>query len=205
VYKRQDKTLINKSLADEAVLQKKYAAKQTEVKRLMTDDARWERLNKLFGSSTGDNFKKIAQSFILGSLLNVANHYLKTLQPRYALKEVPGRLQISLEDAYQGFASRSTSTLSGGESFLVSLALALALADIGHNLAVDTLFIDEGFGTLSGEHLSNAINTLHSLHRSTGRHVGIISHVDEVKERIPVQIKVIQEGNNSSSTIEVEG
>jgi len=201
----EDKTLINKSLADEAVLQKKYAAKQTEVKRLMTDDARWERLNKLFGSSTGDNFKKIAQSFILGSLLNVANHYLKTLQPRYALKEVPGRLQISLEDAYQGFASRSTSTLSGGESFLVSLALALALADIGHNLAVDTLFIDEGFGTLSGEHLSNAINTLHSLHRSTGRHVGIISHVDEVKERIPVQIKVIQEGNNSSSTIEVEG
>ena len=202
----EDKILVNKSLNDDMLLQKQYADKNAEVERLETDSARWDRLDKLLGGSKeGVTFKNIAQSFILGNLLNAANYYLKTLHPRYALKVVPGTLHISLEDAYQGYATRLTSTLSGGESFLVSLALALALADIGQNLAVDTLFIDEGFGTLSGESLSKAINTLRNLHRSTGRHVGIISHVDEVKERIPVQIKVIQEGNNSSSTVEVEG
>ena len=99
--------------------------------------------------------------------------------------------------------SRAASTISGGESFLVSLSLALALSDIGQQLAVDTLFIDEGFGTLSGEPLQNAINTLRSLHTKSGRHVGIISHVEELQERIPVQIQVIQEGNNSSSKVRV--
>ncbi|MGM9746401.1 MAG: SbcC/MukB-like Walker B domain-containing protein, partial [Paludibacteraceae bacterium] len=101
------------------------------------------------------------------------------------------------------YATRAASTISGGESFLVSLALALALSDIGQTLSVDTLFIDEGFGTLSGEPLLNAINTLHSLHQKVGRHVGIISHVEELQERIPVQIQVIQEGNSSSSCIKI--
>ena len=112
---------------------------------------------------------------------------------------------MSLVDAYQGYATRFVSSLSGGESFLVSLSLALALADIGQNLAVDTLFIDEGFGSLSGEELSNAINTLRALHRSNGRHVGIISHVESIKECIPVQIQVIKEGNHSSSLVKVIG
>ena len=112
-------------------------------------------------------------------------------------------MHLSLVDAYQGYATRPVSTLSGGESFLVSLALALALSDIGQNLAVDTLFIDEGFGSLSGQELSNAINTLRALHRANGRHVGIISHVEAVKESIPVQIQVIQEGNQSSSIVSV--
>ena len=84
---------------------------------------------------------------------------------------------------------------------MVSLSLALALSDIGQRLAVDTLFIDEGFGTLSGEPLQHAVNTLRSLHNKAGRHVGIISHVEELKERIPVQIRVEQEGNLSSSQV----
>ena len=83
----------------------------------------------------------------------------------------------------------------------MSLSLALALSDIGQQLAVDTLFIDEGFGTLSGEPLQNAINTLRSLHTKSGRHVGIISHVEELQDCIPVQIQVLQEGNNSSSKV----
>ena len=128
---------------------------------------------------------------------------MKTLTDRYTLKVAPGTFVISIEDAYQGFASRAASTISGGESFLVSLSLALALSDIGQQLAVDTLFIDEGFGTLSGEPLQNAINTLRSLHTKAGRHVGIISHVEELKAKIPVQIQVNQEGNNSSSTIKI--
>ena len=128
---------------------------------------------------------------------------MRTLTDRYTLKVVPGTFIISLEDAYQGYVSRAASTISGGESFLVSLSLALALSDIGQTLSVDTLFIDEGFGTLSGEPLQNAINTLRSLHTKAGRHVGIISHIEELRERIPVQIQVQQEGNNSSSTIEI--
>ena len=164
---------------------------------------RWQRVNAYIGDANGTKFQKIAQSYILGSLLNSANAYLQRLAPRYTLKAVPGTLYISLEDAYQGFATRGTDSLSGGESFLVSLALALPLADIGDTLSVDTLFIDEGFGTLSGQSLTNAITTLRTLHSQSGRHVGVISHVDEVKANIPVQIQVIQEGNNSSSRIQI--
>lgn len=164
---------------------------------------KWSRLNQLIGSAKGDLFRKIAQSYVLTSLIHSANTYMKTLTERYTLKVTPGTFVISLEDAYQGFVSRAASTISGGESFLVSLSLALALSDIGQQWQVDTLFIDEGFGTLSGEPLQNAIETLRSLHSKAGRHVGIISHVEELQERIPVQIQVIQEGNNSSSKVKI--
>lgn len=169
------------------------------------DFEKWSRLNQLLGDATGNKFRRIAQSYVLASLIHSANGYMRTLSDRYILKVVPGTFVISLEDAYQGYVSRAASTLSGGESFLVSLSLALALSDIGTQLSVDTLFIDEGFGTLSGEPLKHAVNTLRSLHSKSGRHVGIISHVEELKERIPVQIRVNQEGNNSSSTIEIVG
>lgn len=169
------------------------------------DFEKWSRLNQLLGDATGNKFRRIAQSYVLASLIHSANGYMRTLSDRYILKVVPGTFVISLEDAYQGYVSRAASTLSGGESFLVSLSLALALSDIGTQLSVDTLFIDEGFGTLSGEPLQHAINTLRSLHSKSGRHVGIISHVEELKERIPVQIRVNQEGNNSSSNIEIVG
>ena len=164
---------------------------------------KWSRMNQLIGDATGNKFRKIAQSYVLNSLIHSANHYMKTLTDRYTLKVAPGTFVISLEDAYQGYVSRAASTISGGESFLVSLSLALALSDIGQQLAVDTLFIDEGFGTLSGEPLQNAINTLRSLHTKSGRHVGIISHVEELQGKIPVQIQVKQEGNISSSKVDV--
>ena len=164
---------------------------------------KWSRLDQLLGDATGSKFRKIAQSYVLTSLIYSANSYMKTLSDRYTLKVVPGTFVISLEDAYQGYVSRAASTISGGESFLVSLSLALALSDIGQQWQVDTLFIDEGFGTLSGEPLQKAIETLRSLHSRSGRHVGIISHVEELKERIPVQIQVNQEGNNSSSKINI--
>ena len=165
---------------------------------------KWTQLNNLIGDSTGDKFRKIAQSYVLSNLIHSANFYMKTLTDhRYTLKVTPGTFVISVEDAYHGFASRVASTISGGESFLVSLSLALALSDIATNLSVDTLFIDEGFGTLSGDALQNAINTLRTLHSNAGRHVGIISHVEELKEKIPVQIQVLQEGNSSSSKIKI--
>ena len=174
-----------------------------EVGNKYVDYQKWSRMNQLIGDATGNKFRRIAQSYVLTSLIYSANSYMKTLTDRYTLKVAPGTFVISLEDAYQGYVSRAASTISGGESFLVSLSLALALSDIGQHLAVDTLFIDEGFGTLSGEPLQNAINTLRSLHVKSGRHVGIISHVEELQERIPVQIQVLQEGNNSSSKVRI--
>ena len=182
--------------------------KQAQLKELINDTNtkyalynKWSRINSLFGDATGKNFRKIAQSYVLSSLIYSANRYMKSLSDRYILKIKPGTFVILLEDAYQGYVQRAASTISGGESFLVSLSLALALSDIGQQLSVDTLFIDEGFGTLSGEPLQKAINTLRTLHSKSGRRVGIISHVEELKERINVQIQVLQEGNHSDSKI----
>ena len=161
------------------------------------------RLREYFGDATGKKFRNIAQSYILGQLIHSANHYLCRLMPRYRLTVEPGSFVIMVEDAYQNFASRAASNISGGESFLVSLSLALALSDIGHGLGVDILFIDEGFGTLSGEALQKAVDTLRTLHRADGRRVGIISHVEELKERIPVQIRVDLPPSSSASTVTV--
>ena len=155
------------------------------------------------GDSNGENFRKIAQSYVLYSLVNAANKYLKTLIAHYRLTVTPGSFVIFVEDANLAHTKRATSTISGGESFLVSLSLALALSDIGTRLSVDTLFIDEGFGSLSGEPLENAITTLRSLHRTCGRKVGIISHVEELRENIPVKILVEQEGHASASRVSV--
>ena len=163
----------------------------------------WLRLREYFGDSAGKKFRNIAQSYILGQLIHSANHYLSRLMPRYRLSVEPGRFVIMVEDAYQNFASRAVSNISGGESFLVSLSLALALSDIGHGLGVDILFIDEGFGTLSGEALQKSVETLRTLHRADGRRVGIISHVEELKERIPVQIRVDLPPSSSASTVTV--
>ena len=166
---------------------------------------RWKKLNELIGDKEGTKFRRIAQSYILANLTEAANVYMQQLTNRYTLHSQPGSFNIMVEDAYQDYVSRSTSTISGGESFLVSLALALALSDIGQNLRVDTLYIDEGFGTLSGEPLQKAIATLQSLHKHVGRQVGIISHIDEIKERIPVQIQVSRESNNSTGRISIVG
>ncbi|MBR1513674.1 MAG: AAA family ATPase [Bacteroidales bacterium] len=180
-----------------------HRQRSADAERQKADYQKWARMNQFIGDATGSKFRKIAQSYVLSSLIQSANSYMQTLTDRYLLKVDPGTFVISIEDAYQGFASRAVSTISGGESFLVSLSLALALSDIGQRLSVDTLFIDEGFGTLSGEPLQNAVNTLRTLHTKAGRHVGIISHVEELKEEIPVQIQVEQEGHNSYSTIKI--
>ena len=184
------------NLARVADLKKETDARKTEYDR-------WACLNNYLGSAKGDKLRKIAQSYVLESLIHSANHYMRTLSGRYQLRNSPGSFVIMVDDAYQGGATRASSTLSGGETFLASLSLALALSDIGDRIGIDFLFIDEGFGTLSGEPLQKAIDTLRSLHSRTGRHVGIISHIEELRDRIPVQVRVEQEGNSSSSTITV--
>ncbi len=197
------KGALNQELKSDEENKKRLGALMEEAENKKKEYQKWSRMNSLIGDATGSKFRKIAQSYVLTSLIHSANGYMKTLSDRYQLKIAPGTFIIMLEDAYQGYVSRAASTISGGESFLVSLSLALALSDIGQQLAVDTLFIDEGFGTLSGEPLQNAVNTLRSLHSKSGRHVGIISHVEELQDRIPIQIQVQQEGNNSSSKVKI--
>ena len=194
--------LLDKELAED---DEKIKLKQdtTVLDALKAEAEKWEAFNKLYGDKEGTTLKQIAQTFILESLLNAANQHLRNMAPRYRLLVVPNSLELKLEDRYNGFSTRSTNTISGGESFLVSLSLALALADFGQHLGVSTLFIDEGFGTLSGEHLQNAINTLRMLHSEAGRQVGIISHREELRESIPVQIKVNLPDGSSVAKVEI--
>ena len=160
-------------------------------------------LNEHFGSSTGDKFNRIAQSFVLRSLLERANEHLSRLSKRYRLRGVDGQYIILLEDAENNYRCRPVVTGSGGETFLVSLSLALALAGEGRNVAADILFIDEGFGTLSGEPLQRAVSLLRSLHSNSRKQVGIISHVEELKSEIPVQIQVVPDQAGGVSRVDV--
>ncbi|QOL24741.1 AAA family ATPase [Thalassotalea sp. LPB0316] len=149
------------------------------------------KLNTLIGSADGAKYRRFAQSLTLEHLVYLANLRLSALDGRYQLqrKQTDG-LALEVIDTWQADSVRDTSTLSGGESFLVSLALALALSDLVSNkTSIDSLFLDEGFGTLDNETLEMALNALDSLNAS-GKMVGIISHVDALKERINVQIKV---------------
>lgn len=154
------------------------------------DYSRWEQLCRYLGDAEGKKFRRVAQSHLLECLINGANSYLKRLNDRYELEVYPGTFTIMVTDSYQDYARRTANTISGGETFLVSLALALALSDIGEMRGCDTLFIDEGFGSLSGEPLDRAIYTLKSLHHQVGRRIGIISHIASLREKIATQIIV---------------
>ncbi len=162
----------------------------------------WEQLAKAIGTTDGDNFRDVAQAYTMGILLDRANYYLKQLSGRYLLSCYPDSLAIMVRDMEMGGELRTASSLSGGETFLVSLALALGLTSLNdEHFNMDMLFIDEGFGTLDNESLDMVMNTLENLH-NLGRRVGIISHVDTLKERIPAKIQLIREGK-SASRVEV--
>ncbi|MGK9175271.1 exonuclease subunit SbcC [Yokenella regensburgei] len=151
----------------------------------------WSHLSQLIGSRDGDKFRKFAQGLTLDNLVWLANNQLNRLHGRYLLKRKASEaLELEVIDTWQADAVRDTRTLSGGESFLVSLALALALSDlVSHKTRIDSLFLDEGFGTLDSETLDTALDALDALN-ATGKTIGVISHVEAMKERIPVQIKV---------------
>lgn len=169
-----------------------------------TKEDNWERLHKLFGANEGGAFRKVAQGYVLGELLNNANEYLKKFTDRYELTNTPGSLTILVRDKYQGGELRYTPSLSGGEGFIVSLSLALGLSSLNKgSLDFDTLFVDEGFGTLSENYLNTVMNALSKLHQMNGRRVGLISHVSELTEKIPVQI-VLESKTNDSSTVIVK-
>ena len=161
----------------------------------------WTKLNELIGSSDGTKFKKFAQGVTLDQLIYLANKHLKILSARYMLARNDEKLlELEIIDTFQGDAVRPVTTLSGGESFIVSLALALGLSELAsQKISIDSLFLDEGFGTLDAESLEMALNALNLL-QTEGKMIGVISHVEALKERIPLQIKVIPRGDGTSYT-----
>jgi exonuclease SbcC len=172
---------------------------------LQSEDADiWQRLDGLIGSAKGDKFRKFAQGLTLDHLLHLANRHLARLHGRYLLRrKVTGELELNIVDAWQGDTTRDTRTLSGGEGFLVSLALALALSDLVSNkTSIDSLFLDEGFGSLDGDTLEVALTALDSLNAG-GKMIGVISHVEAMKERIPAQIRVEKGGGVGHSRLVV--
>ncbi len=165
------------------------SAVQLEVDEQALELSKWGELNDLIGSGSGDKFKRYAQSFTFKELIKAANAELKRFSDRYVLK-AEDKLEFSVIDLEDGGEVRSVRGLSGGESFITSLALALGLSSMNSGqLYIESLFLDEGFGTLDPRYLDKATEALLKI-RENGKTIGIISHVESLKDSIPVQINV---------------
>ncbi|HEY0588353.1 MAG TPA: AAA family ATPase [Pseudoduganella sp.] len=193
-------------LAQDDARRKAAEALLADIARQQETERRWAQLSELIGSADGKKFRNYAQQFTLDVLLGYANAHLSQLAPRYQLERIDNPAQPSLgllvRDLHMGDEKRSVHSLSGGESFLVSLAMALGLASLSSNrVRVESLFIDEGFGSLDAETLRVAMDALDGL-QSMGRKVGVISHVQEMTERIATRI-VVQPAANGRSAVSV--
>lgn len=162
---------------------------------------KWGRLNTLIGSQDGKKYRNFAQALTFEYLIGLANKQLYKMSDRYILKRTgdsANPFELSVIDKFQNSEERTAQNLSGGENFIVSLSLALGLANmVSKNMSIDTMFIDEGFGTLDSDYLDVALNALSNL-QSEGKIIGIISHLTELKERIATHIEVVPSGNGHS-------
>lgn len=168
-----------------------YRKFQVEVELQQKECERWGALNRLIGQADGKKYRNFAQGLTFDLMIAHANRQLAALSDRYLLiRDAERPLELNILDNYQAGEIRSTKNLSGGESFIVSLALALGLSSMAsHKVRVESLFLDEGFGTLDEEALEMALGALSTLH-SKGKLIGIISHVPALRERIGTQITV---------------
>lgn len=194
-----------------SVVEARLLQQQQNLKRLKEVEVEWKekqavaeqwgKLNKLIGSADGTKFKIIAQSYTLNLLLLHANTHLSYLSKRYKLRQVRGTLALEVIDCDMCDEVRTVYSLSGGESFLISLALALGLSSLSsNNLKVESLFIDEGFGSLDADSLRTAMEALEQL-QMQGRKIGVISHVQEMSERISVQVQLHKSVNGKSEIV----
>ena len=192
--------------ADDAV-RRKAALIEAELKTARTSADKWAKLSGLIGSADGKTFRLAAQSLTFALLLHEANVILSRMQSRYQL--IPAgsqKLDLAVRDLELAGLERTSFNLSGGETFLVSLALALALSRVSSSrMQVDTLFLDEGFGTLDPDTLEKALNALEMLQQKTGKLIGIISHVRAVRERVGVHIVVKPRGTSGESEVSGPG
>ncbi len=178
-------------------LNRKHEAQNKEFQR-------WNTLNELIGDSQGKKFSRFAQELTLMELIGLSNRHLSKLNKRYLLKKSEKSLKDNLIviDRFIANSERSVQTLSGGETFLLSLSLALGLSDLASkNTKIESLFIDEGFGTLDQQTLDTSLETLENLQTQTNRTIGIISHVQAIKERITTQIELKKINSGSSQIV----
>lgn len=179
--------------------QKQFA---DQIQQVQQEEYRWGKISGLMGDATGKKFRDYAQQYNLDILLEHANQQLAMLSQRYTLKRLDNSLSLAIIDHDMDGETRSVASLSGGESFLTALALSLAIANMASgSMKIESLFIDEGFGTLDASSLHMVMNALDQL-QNQGRKVVLISHIQEMHERIPVQIQVRPLGAGAS-TIEV--
>lgn len=201
----EQKGELQKELKTDEEARIKRAGIEDELKKLKHQVAVWDRLNTLVGSSSGDKYRRYVQSLVLLTLLKNGNVELTKLHSRYRLAKGGGDMEIKVIDSDLADQERPTDNLSGGETFIVSLALALGLAQMAsNNVRIDSLFLDEGFGTLDDDSLEKALNALSSLN-AQGKTVGLISHVDQIKERIPSKIVVKRSAQPGVSRLEGAG
>jgi exonuclease SbcC len=190
-------------IREDAQRRERAQSMMAEIERQRAIEERWAKMAELIGSADGKKFRNYAQQFTLDVLLGYANIHLSQLARRYRLERVLSQagpsLSLMVRDQDMGGEIRSVNSLSGGESFLVSLALALGLASLSSNrVKVESLFIDEGFGSLDSDTLGVAMDALDAL-QSLGRKVGVISHVQEMTERISTKVLVRPAGGGSSA------
>ncbi|MDY6431333.1 MAG: SbcC/MukB-like Walker B domain-containing protein, partial [Synergistales bacterium] len=184
---------LKKNLSDRQKLKSQLKELDEKYKAQEKISSNWNALNSLIGSAKGDKFRVFAQNITLGMMIDLANSQLEKMNGRYVLMARPesSGLELSVIDKEQAGEIRPTENLSGGERFIISLALALGLSKIsGNKSRIDSLFLDEGFGSLDEDALNTALDALGELRRD-GRMIGIISHVQALQERIAVQIHVI--------------
>lgn len=185
----------------EAVKQLGDKAEALQLVTLEKDD--WTAITDAIGAD-GKTLRKIAQCYTLSFLIAHANQEIRKFNSRYELQQVKHSLGIRVIDHDRADDIRDTTSLSGGETFIVSLGLALGLSALSsRNISFENLFIDEGFGTLDPDTLATVIDSLAMLQSSQGKKVGVISHTDTMSERITTQIRIIKNGNSGSSHIEI--
>ncbi len=190
---------LSQRLQDNDQLKERWQAGAQALEAQRRECQRWDQLHDLIGSADGRKSRNFVQGLTFRLMIGHANHQLRKMSDRYLLIHADDRpLELAVIDNYQGGEVRSTKNLSGGESFIVSLALALGLSQMAsRRVRVDSLFLDEGFGTLDEEALDTALTTLASL-RQDGKLIGLISHVPTLKERIATQIRVIPQSGGRS-------
>jgi len=191
---------ILKTLSEDKKLKEIQQERIRNIEARKRECSRWNDLRELIGSADGKKFRNFAQGLTFEMMTRHANRQLRKMTDRYLLiRDASQPLELNVIDNYQAGEIRSTKNLSGGESFIVSLALALGLSQMAsRNVRVDSLFLDEGFGTLDEDALETALETLAGL-RQDGKLIGVISHVAALKERIGTQIQVIPEAGGRST------
>lgn len=205
----QERSQRNELIAANARMQNhqeavKQLGDKAEALQLVTQEKDdWTAITDAIGAD-GKTLRKIAQCYTLSFLITHANQEIRKFNSRYELQQVKHSLGIRVIDHDRADDIRDTTSLSGGETFIVSLGLALGLSALSsRNISFENLFIDEGFGTLDPDTLATVIDSLAMLQSSQGKKVGVISHTDTMSERITTQIRIIKNGNSGSSHIEI--